>query len=653
MVDVQQSLSANDTFPKLLLSNAEKLGDRPAYRQKDFGIWQTWSWRDAAEAAREMAMGLVALGLTRGDKVAIVGQNTPVLYIAFNAIQAVGGIPVPLYADSVADEMAYVLDHAEVRFAICQDQEQIDKILSTQDKIPSIEVLIFEEPKGMRKYEQPFLHSVEALREMGRKKEGDQPDFFKTEVAKGKGEDLAIIAYTSGTTGNPKGVMLSFDALTKSAALVTEMEKLTADEDVLAYLPLAWVGDHFFSFTQQHVTGYCVNCPESPDTLLADLRDIGPTYYIAPPAIFENFLTQIGIRMEDAPGFMRALYRYFMGVAKRVGNRILDGEQVGFGDRMLYRLGELMVYGPIKNNLGFTRMKIAYTGGAPLGEEVFSFYRSIGVNLKQLYGQTESSAYVCLQKNGDARLDTVGPPAPDVDLKIADDGEVLYRSPGNFMGYYKNEEATRETLETDGWVHTGDAGIMTDSGHLKIIDRAKDVGTMNDGTVFAPQYIENKLKFFPFIREAVAHGDARDYVTAFINIDLEAVGNFAERQGLGYSGYTDLAQQEQVYDLIQSNIEEVNADLAQDSNLASSQIKRFLILHKELDADDGELTRTRKVRRRIIADRYGELIDALFSDRTGIQVNAKITFEDGRVGEFNADLKIRDVATYDSMRQAS
>ncbi len=652
MVDVQQSLKANDTFPKLLLSNAEKLGDRPAYRKKDYGIWQTWSWRDAATAVREMAMGLVALGLKRGDKVAIVGQNTPILYMSFDAIQAVGGIPVPLYADSVADEMAYVLDHAEVRFAMCQDQEQVDKILSTRDRIPSIEVLIYEETKGMRKYEQPFLHSVDALRELGRKQDGEQPDFYTAEIARGQGSDLAIIAYTSGTTGNPKGVMLSFDALRKSAELVTEMEKLTPDEDVLAYLPLAWVGDHFFSFTQQHVTGYCVNCPESPDTLLADLRDIGPTYYIAPPAIFENFLTQIGIRMEDAPKFMQALYRHFMGVAKKVGNRILDGEDVGFADRMMYGLGELLVYGPLKNNLGLTRMKIAYTGGAPLGEEVFSFYRSIGVNLKQLYGQTESSAYVCLQKNGDARLDTVGPPAPEVELKITEDGEVLYRSPGNFLGYYKNEEATAETLDAEGWVHTGDAGIMTDTGHLKIIDRAKDVGTMTDGTVFAPQYIENKLKYFPFIREAVAHGHGRDYATAFINIDLEAVGNFAEREGLGYSGYTDLAQQDRVYDLIQQNIEEVNADLAQDSNLASSQIKRFLILHKELDADDGELTRTRKVRRRIIAERYDALIDALYSDKQHIQVNAKITFEDGRVGEYNADLKIRDVTTYDSMRKA-
>ncbi len=645
MTDLQQASAEADTFPKLLVENARRIGDRPAYRQKNLGIWQTLTWREAADAAREIGMGLVALGLERGDKVALVGQNTSLLYISFDAIQSVGGIPVPLYADGVAEEMSYVLDHAEARFAICQNQEQIDKIESTRDRIPSIEALVYEEPKGMRRYDQPHIRSLEDLRRLGREREAEQPGFFRERVAEGKGDDLAIIVYTSGTTGNPKGVMLSHDALRNSARLACDMESLGPGEDILAYLPLAWVGDHFISHSMQYVAGFTANCPESPDTLIADLRDIGPTLFIAPPAIFENFLTQIGIRIGDAARVKRWMYDYFIGVARRVGPRILDGRGVGVADRLLYALGELCVYGPIKNNLGFTRTRIAYTGGAPLGEEVFSYYRSIGVNLKQLYGQTESSAYVCLQRDGDARLDTVGPPAPDVEVRIAGGGELLYRSPGNFLGYYKNEEATRETLDAEGWVHTGDAAIVTDDGHVKIVDRAKDVGAMSDGTVFAPQYIENKLKFYPFIREAVAHGDGRDYAAAFINIDLEAVGNFAEREGLGYSGYTDLAQQDQVYDLIQRNIEEVNADLARDSGLASTQIKRFLILHKELDADDGELTRTRKLRRRIIADRYGELIDALYSERDHVRVNARVTFEDGRVGEFNADVKIRDVAT--------
>ncbi len=634
-----------DTFPKLLLENARTRGDRPAYRQKYLGIWQTRTWQQAADIARETGLGLASLGMKRGDKVALIGQNTTLMYISFDAIQSVGGIPVPLYADSVAEEMTYVLDHAGVRFAMCQDQEQIDKIETMRDRMPEIEHLIYEEHKGMRRYEQPDIHSIDALREAGREFDRANPGFFDEQVALGTGSDLAIIVYTSGTTGTPKGVMLSYDALCRSARLARDLEGLGEDEEVLAYLPLAWVGDHFISHAQHHVTGFTVNCPESPDTLVADLRDIGPTLFIAPPAIFENFLTQIGIRIADAARIKQALYKQAIALAHRVGEPILNGEAVGLVDRLMYRFYEFCIYGPLKNTLGFSRTSIAYTGGAPLGEEVFSFYRSIGVNLKQLYGQTESCAYVCLQRNGDARLDTVGPPAPEVEVRFTDAGELLYRSPGNFLGYYRNDDATSETLDADGWVHTGDAGILTDSGHIKIIDRARDVGTMTDGTVFAPQYIENKLKFYPFIREAVAHGTGRDYATAFINIDLEAVGNFAEREGLGYSGYMDLSQQDQVYDLIQSNIEEVNRDLARDSTLASSQIRRFLILHKELDADDGELTRTRKLRRRIIGDRYNDLIEALYSDRDHIQVSSRVTFEDGRVGEFNADVKIRNVAT--------
>ncbi len=634
-----------DTFPKLLLENARTRGDRPAYRQKYLGIWQTRTWQQAADIARETGLGLASLGMKRGDKVALIGQNTTLMYISFDAIQSVGGIPVPLYADSVAEEMTYVLDHAGVRFAMCQDQEQIDKIETMRDRMPEIEHLIYEEHKGMRRYEQPDIHSIDALREAGREFDRANPGFFDEQVALGTGSDLAIIVYTSGTTGTPKGVMLSYDALCRSARLARDLEGLGEDEEVLAYLPLAWVGDHFISHAQHHVTGFTVNCPESPDTLVADLRDIGPTLFIAPPAIFENFLTQIGIRIADAARIKQALYKQAIALAHRVGEPILNGEAVGLVDRLMYRFYEFCIYGPLKNTLGFSRTSIAYTGGAPLGEEVFSFYRSIGVNLKQLYGQTESCAYVCLQRNGDARLDTVGPPAPEVEVRFTDAGELLYRSPGNFLGYYRNDDATSETLDADGWVHTGDAGILTDSGHIKIIDRARDVGTMTDGTVFAPQYIENKLKFYPFIREAVAHGTGRDYATAFINIDLEAVGNFAEREGLGYSGYMDLSQQDQVYDLIQGNIEEVNRDLARDSTLASSQIRRFLILHKELDADDGELTRTRKLRRRIIGDRYNDLIEALYSDRDHIQVSSRVTFEDGRVGEFNADVKIRNVAT--------
>ena len=653
MSDVRASLQAHDTFPKLLLRNADQFGHRPAFREKDYGIWQSWTWAEMAAEIRAFACGLAALGVARGDKIAIIGQNRPQLYWSFDAIQCLGGVPVPLYADSVADEMAYVLAHAEVGMAICEDQEQVDKVLSVMDRVPTLEAMVYKDTRGMRHYRQPFLHALDEVQARGREHDRQQPDFFDGEVAKGQGGDVAIIAYTSGTTGNPKGVMLSFDNLATSCRLAIEMEGLTEEEEILAYLPLAWVGDHFFSYGQHHIAGFTVNCPESSDTVMMDLRDIGPTSFIAPPAIFEGFLTQIQIRMEDASRFKRRLYRYFTEVAGRCGPALLDGKPVSIGDRLLYGLGELLIYGPLKNNLGLSRMRIAYTGGAPLGEDVFNFYRSIGINLKQLYGQTESSAYVCIQRNGGVKPDTVGPPAPGVDVRITDEGEVIYKSPGAFVGYFKNDEATRETRDDEGWVHTGDAGIIDDDGHLKVIDRAKDVGRLNDGTLFAPQYIENKLKFFPYVKEAVAHGVDRDYATAFVNIDLEAVSNWAEKRGISYTSYTDLASRSEVYDLVKGCIEQVNTALAQDSALAGSQIRRFLVLHKELDADDGELTRTRKVRRRVIAERYKPMIDALYSEADNVSVETQVTFEDGRTGTMRADLNIAPAETYGAGAQPS
>lgn len=643
-----------DTFPKLLVRNATTIGDRPAFREKEFGIWQTFTWSDVNDNVRALAMGLVSLGIERGDKVAIVGANRPKLYWVFAAAQAIGAIPVPVYQDGVADEIQYVLDHAEVKAVFAEDQEQVDKVMSVMDKCPSIKTIIYKEPRGMRHYEEPFLHFYDDVQDMGRDHDAKNSGFYDAEIAKGKGADLSAILYTSGTTGRPKGVMLSFDNLLKSARLSVEFEKLTENEDILSYLPMAWVGDHFFAYAQALHAGYTVNCPESPETVLADLKELGPTYYFAPPAIFETMLTQMMIRIEDASAIKRKMFHYFMGVAKRCGIDILEGNSVPLKDRLLYALGNILVFGPLKNTLGFSRIRLAYTAGAPMGPEVFRFYRSLGLNLKQLYGQTESCAYVCIQTNHDVRPDTVGPPAPGCEVMIDDaTGEVLYRSPGAFIGYYKNDEATREAKTESGWVHTGDAGILTDDGQLKIIDRAKDVGKLTGGTLFAPQYIENKLKFFPFIREAVCHGGDRDNVTAFINIDLEAVGNWAERRGISYASYADLADRDEVYGLIKGNIEDVNRDLAIDSELADAQIHNFLILHKELDADDGELTRTRKVRRRIIAERYGELIEALYGDEGEVSVEAKITFEDGRSGVLKADLKVRAAETFAPMRQAS
>ena len=633
------SLVDNQTFPGLLLKHSQNSADSPAFREKYLGIWQTYSWRESAEQVRALACGFAAMGLKRGDTIAIIGDNRPQLYWVFLAAQSIGAVPVPMYQDGVAEELQYVLDHAGVRFAVVEDQEQTDKLFLIKDRCSQLEEIIYKDSRGMQDYNQPFVHNYTDVQECGRAYDEENPEFFQRELAATGPDDVAGVFYTSGTTGNPKGVQLTFSNLLVSADRFSHQEALQDDERQINYAPMAWVGDHFF-LALALSAGYCTNCPESRETLLTDLKEIGPTIFFGAPALWEGLLTTITIRMEDAGRFKRGLFRYFIDVAQRAGTDLLDRRPVGLADRLRYWLGEVFVYGPLKNNLGLSHTRLAITGGAPLGENTFKFYRSIGINLKQIYGQTECSAYATRHHNGDARQDTVGPPCEGVEIRIADNGEILVKSPGNFAGYFKNPEATRETLTENDWLRTGDAGIMTDDGHLKVIDRANDVGALNDGTLFAPQYIENKLKFFPYIREAVALGDARNYVTVFINIDLEAVGNFAERIGLSYSGYTDLSQREEVYDLIRQNVEEVNRDLSRDSNLASSQIRRFIVLHKELDADDGELTRTRKVRREFVGEKYQTLIDALYSDQQHVKVESEVTFEDGSKGSISADLKI-------------
>lgn len=642
-----------DTIPKFIAYNAQHRRDRPAMREKDLGIWQSWTWGEVDSRIRQLACGLAASGFRRGDKLAIIGDNRPELYWAVAAAQVLGGVPVPVYQDSVADEVQYVIDHAEACFAIAENQEQVDKLMSVKDRLPKLEAIIYSDPRGLRHYDHSGLCALDEIIERGTTYAQSHPDFFEAELAKGKGSDIAIICYTSGTTGRPKGVMLSHDNIVRSANLAIAFDAISEKDEILAYLPLAWVGDNFISYAEGSIAGFCLNCPESADTVLQDLREIGPTYFFAPPRIFENLLTTVMIRMEDASALKRGMFHYFISVAKRAGRAILEGRPVSVKDRLLYWLGELLVYGPLKNVLGMSRLRLAYTAGEAIGPDIFDFFRALGVNLKQLYGQTECTVYLCLQTDDDVRSDTVGPPAPGVELKIdPQSGEVLYRSPGVFVGYYKNDEATAETKTSDGWVHTGDAGVFTDDGHLRIIDRAKDVGRLNDGALFAPKYVENKLKFFPFIKEAVVFGHERDYVTAFINIDLGAVGSWAERNGIAYTSYTDLAGRAEVYKQIKGCIEQVNRDLASDSSMAGCQVKRFLILHKELEADDGELTRTRKVRRRIIAERYGDLIEALYSDKDSIAVEAKITFEDGRTGTFKANLAVAGVETYTPMRKA-
>ena len=635
-----------DTLPKLLLHHAAVRPSRPAIREKDFGIWQTWTWRQSLEEVRALTCGFATLGVKRGDKVAVIGDNRPQLYWSMMAAQCLGAIPVPIYQDSNAGEMEFVLQHAEARFAVAEDQEQVDKLLEVKDRCAALEQIFYDDGRGLRNYRQPFLRSLAALEEEGRKFDAAHPDFFSKEVAAGRGADIASFYYTSGTTGQPKGVTLSFDNVILMAQSAIEFEGLTERDEALAYLPMAWVGDNVFSVAQAYCAGFCVACPESGATVMHDLREIGPTYFFAPPRIWENILTSVMIRMEDAGAFKRWLFKYFMAHARRAGTRILDGAPVGLGDRLLYWLGGLLVYEPLKNALGMSRIRLAYTAGEAIGPDIFVFYRSLGINIKQLYGSTEAAVFVTIQPNREIRPNTVGRPVKGVEIKIAESGEVMFKSPGVFREYYKNPQATAEAKTPDGWVRTGDAGYFDEAGHLKIIDRAKDVGRLSDGTMFAPKYLENKLKFFAFIKEAVAFGNGRDHAAAFINIDLGAVGNWAERRGIAYTSYSELAAKPEVYDLIRSNIEEVNRDLAADPVLAGSQIKRFLILRKELDPDDGELTRTRKVRRAFVAEKYAVLIDALYSAKKVQHIETLVKFEDGRVGTVRATIRIADAATF-------
>ncbi|MGY4830857.1 AMP-dependent synthetase/ligase [Sphaerotilaceae bacterium SBD11-9] len=645
------------TFPRLMLEHAAKRPHAPALREKEFGIWQTLSWSALETLVRELAGGLAAAGLQRGQHMVVVGENRPRLYASLLAAQALGAIPVPLYQDAVAGEYVFPIVNAEVAFAMVEDQEQVDKMLEVREQHPGLARIWYDDPRGLRNYSEPGLDAIDTLLAAGRAFNAEHPGFFDAEVAKVQATDVAAMFFTSGTTGNPKGVVHTHLSLVDRAQAGARFDALTEHEEVLAYMPLAWIGQNVFSYAQWLTCGYVVNCPESAATVSIDLREVGPTYYFAPPRIFEGLLTSVMIRMEDAAAPKRWLFQRCMALARRVGPALMDGKPVGLADRVLYALGNLAIYGPLRNTLGFSRVRVAYTAGEAIGPDLFTFYRSIGINLKQLYGSTETAVFVCLQPDNQARSDTVGVPIEGVEIRVADNGEILVRSSGLLRGYYKNDAATAEVLTAEGWYHTGDAGFMDAAGHLKIIDRAKDVGRIgggpNAGAMFAPKYVENKLKFFPYIKEAVAFGDGRDKVCAFVNIDMDAVGNWAERRNLPYAGYTDLAQKPEVYEMVRECIEKVNADLSADDKLAGSQISRFLILHKELDADDGELTRTRKVRRGFIGERYQVLVDALYGGKSSQFIETAVKFEDGRTGVVSADLRIMDAKTFPAMRSAA
>ena len=626
-----------DTLSKLLVRNAQKWPKKAAIREKDYGIWQTYTWSDYLRNVREFALGLKALGFQQNDKLGIIGDNRPQLYWATAAAQSVRGIPVPLYQDSIAQEVEYVLNHAEVEIIVAEDQEQVDKMLDLKDQLPHIKKIIYDDPRGLRGYDSPLLLSFTQVQEMGRELEKKEPELFETLVTQGKGDDLALIPYTSGTTSRPKGVMLTHSNLISAANCFMEIQPINEQDELMAYLPMAWIGDHLLSYVFSFTSGATANCPEGPRTVQRDIREIGPTSLFAPPRIWENLVSQTQVKVEDADWVKRKLANYFIALGMQIAEKKMQNRSVPWYEQALHQLGEPIVYGPLRDHLGLRHIQFALTAGAAIAPEVLLFFQGLGVNLKQLWAMTETSALGTMHRDGDVNPETVGLPVPGVEIRVSADGELLVSGPNVSTGYFKNPEATRETWG-DGWLHTGDAAIIQPDGHVVIVDRIKDVSKLLDGTVFAPQYIENKLKFSPYIKEAVALGDDESFVSTMLNIDMDIVSNWAEKQRIPFGGYIDLAQKPEVYDLIRREVKRVNANLSPELS-----VRRFLVLHKELDPDDEEITRTRKVRRGFVAQKYANIKEALYGDLSEVVVKASVTYEDGRTTEIERTLRIEDV----------
>jgi long-chain acyl-CoA synthetase len=637
-----------DTLPKLVERNAKVDPGGAGMREKTRGVWQTYTWTDYRDQVRDFALGLASLGFQRGDKLSVVGDNRPQLYFAQLSAQALGGISVPVYQDSIASELVYVLNHAETSVIVAEDQEQVDKALSLKDKLPKLKHIVYDDPRGIAYYDDPMLRSFESVLKAGREFGKANPEHYARELAQGAAGDTAMIAYTSGTTGVPKGAMLSHRNMIATAEAFIEVNEIKVGDNWLSYLPMAWVGDAAFSLGMALVARATANCPESPETVQRDLRELGPDCVLAPPRIWENMLTTMQVKAGDASPLKRGVYEYFRGHAERCEVKLTDGKPLSFMEKVTLGVGEILVYGPVRDQLGVRNARWCYTGGAPLGPDTYRFFRSFGINLKQIYGATEASAMIACQANAEANPNTVGRPIPRIEVKIDDRGEVLLKGSNVFTGYYKQDDVTRDTVTSDGWLKTGDAGFFDKQGHLVIIDRAKDVGKLSDGSAFAPQFIENKLKFSPYIREAVAFGDQRPLVAAMIAIDMQTAGTWAEKRGLAYTSFLDLSRKPEVAALIGEEIAKANASLPE-----IQQVKRYLLLNKELEADDAEMTRTRKVRRRFVAEKYAPVIDAFYGGAQQVQVTMEITFEDGRKSTMTSDIAIHDIGAAAPVRKAA
>ncbi len=628
-------LGADDTFPKLLLRNARGVPDRVALREKEFGIWQSFTWRDYHDHVRDFSLGMVALGLKPGENVAIIGDNRPEWVWSEIAAQAAGCASVGLYQDSNVAEVAYVIDHCDAAVVVAEDQEQVDKILDMMDKLPKVRHVVYTDPRGLRKYDHPALVAFEAVEERGRALGKERPGLWEELVGRGKADDMAIISYTSGTTGFPKGAMLSFRNLLTMAMALHEVDPKQPADEFVSFLPLAWIGEQMMSLSTALAIGFTVNFPEEPETVTENIREIGPHVMFAPPRVWEGMNSTVQVKIMDTSPFKRFMYDLCMPVGRKVADLHFAKKPVPLGLRVLYRLAYWGLFRALRDRLGFTHIRSASTGGAALGPDVFGFFHAMGVRLKQIYGQTEISGISCIHKDRDIQAHTVGQPIPETEVRISEKGEILSRSPAVFLGYYKNEEATRATL-VDGWLHSGDAGYLAEDGHLVVIDRLKDVMKLADGTQFSPQFIENRLKFSPYVKEAVVVGHDRPYLTAMLCIDMGVVGKWAEKNRISYTTYTDLSAKPPVYDLLQKEVDQVNATLP-----AAARIHKFVLLYKELDADDEELTRTRKVRRGFVEQRYQEVIVALYGEAPEVAIDTTIKFQDGKTTRIRTTLLVR------------
>lgn len=626
-----------ETFPQLLLERVKEFGDRAALREKDYGIWQSISWHEFLEHVRYFCQGLVALGLTPEDTIAIIGDNRPEWIYAELAAQSAGAKSIGIYQDAVVKEMVYIITHAHVKYIVVEDQEQVDKILEMWDQLKGVEKVIYYDPKGLRNYTEEFLMFFPEVEALGKAFEKENPGWFEEKVAAGKGDDVAILSTTSGTTGNPKLAMISHKNLISMGNNLMALDPLEPDDRFVSFLPMAWIGEQMMSFACSLQQGFALNFPEEPETALANLREIGPHSMFSPPRIWEDLVSQVMVKMEDSSWLKQACYNWAMKVGYRMADVRFRKENPGVGLALKYFIADWLVFQHVRDHLGLRHLKRAYTGGAALGPDVFRFFHALGVNLKQIYGQTEASGISVLHRDGDIKFQTVGTPVPGTEVRIAENGEIMLKSDAIFHGYYRNEAATKEAL-VNGWLRSGDAGYFDEDGHLIVIDRAKDVMTLHDGTKFSPQFIENKLKFSPYVKEAVVFGGDWPFVTAMINIDMENTGKWAENNQIAYTTYTDLAQKPQVYALVREQVESANADLPE-----AARIQRFLLLHKELDADDAELTRTRKVRRRFVVQRYDDIISALYSQNDHIQVETAITYQDGRTANLKTKLRIESL----------